>query len=216
MTRSTLKPALLAVAAAIGLAVAMATPASARTEVDRYEFPMGRLYDNHIAPTSGVTALEQDLVVIVGFSAPQFCADAPPELADELDRISGDGTMIHERLVNQRATMEVYDGGGLGVFDYFAGVYCPALAAGDPPEPVGVGVANLQDRSVVDISAFPEVTISSVNSAHGTVVTGSGERWAVSTYAEVDLYLVIDPVTDMPIVFEQYPSVTSVDVRNRR
>ncbi|SEJ10465.1 hypothetical protein [Demequina mangrovi] len=216
MTGSTLKAALLAAAAAMGLAVAMAAPASARTDVDRYEFPIGRFYDNLIAPTAGITPFEQELVAVVGMSASQYCAGESPELSDELDRISADGALVHERFVTQRATMEVYDGGGLGILDYLDTVHCPALAAGVAPDPVGVGTANLKDKATVDFSAFPVVTIEAVNGANGTVVTPTGERLAVATHSEVEVYIELDPATGEPVVVEEVPLAMSVSVLNRR
>ena len=218
----------LATVAAVG-AIALVTAGSAsadRTTVDRYEWPTARVYDNVIAPIAGLTAAEADLVLVAGTTGPNLCTelDDDPDndvygaLADEVDRISADGLLIHERIVSQRATLEVYDGGGLPFYEWAVTVLCPSLADPGVPDvlPLATGVGNLKDKSVVDIREFPFVTIDSVNSVRGTVVTGDGERWAVRGSSVNVIELEIDPATGIPISVVQTPALTAVEVLNRR
>ncbi|MDN4479238.1 hypothetical protein [Demequina lignilytica] len=215
MTRSTLKPALLAVAAAIGLAVAMATPASARTEVDRYEFPMGRFYGNAGVPGGSTAPFEADLLVFAGMHAPDLCTGAPPEVSMELDRIRPDDGVVFERLINNRATIEVYDGGGVELLEWIDTVFCPAVEAGSAPDPIATGVGNLQDRAMVDISGLPDaVHISAANSVRGTVRTAEGERWVIHAAATVEVHLTADPAGGW--IEDAVPTDVHVHVLNRR
>ncbi|WP_062524381.1 hypothetical protein [Demequina rhizosphaerae] len=234
MAHRTLKRALATGAAVVGLTVAVAAPGSAQKPTDKYEYPAGRLYDNHITSPEGLDDSERDLLLFAGMSPAVFCSlidadpdnDVPPELADELDRMEKDGVTIHERYVNQRASLEVYDGGGLGLFEWAAGEYCPALEAGGAlPEPVATGVGVLLDKSVVDISGLvapaagedPTVWIDSKNSVRGTVVTSDGERWVVrgSSVNSVELTFGDGPEAP-PTAQDEYPELTMVEVLNRR